>query len=63
MDVDIIIKLGFFIGDLHRHIEELYKKQFGGQNFNNSFTLYRGQNLSKTDFEQLTRTQGWTSVV
>ena len=29
-DVDIIIKMGFFIGDLHRHIEELHKEQFGG---------------------------------
>jgi len=26
MDVDIIIKMGFFMGDLHRHIEQLHKK-------------------------------------
>jgi hypothetical protein len=30
MDVDIMIKMGFFIGDLHRHIERLHSEQFGG---------------------------------
>jgi hypothetical protein len=30
MDVDIVIKMGLFIGDLHRHIEQLHKEQFGG---------------------------------
>jgi hypothetical protein len=33
MDVDTF-KIGFFIGDLHRHIEELHKKQFGSQKSN-----------------------------
>jgi tetratricopeptide (TPR) repeat protein len=58
MDVDIIIKMGFFIGDLHRHIEELHKEQFGGHSGNESFTVYRGQGMSKADFEQLTKTKG-----
>jgi hypothetical protein len=26
MDVDIIIRMGFFIGDLHRHIEKLHSE-------------------------------------
>ena len=47
MDVDIIIKMGFFIGDLHRHIEQLHKKQFNGQNSVTSFTVYRGQGMSE----------------
>jgi tetratricopeptide (TPR) repeat protein len=58
MDADIIIKMGFFIGDLHRQIEELYKEQFRGHNSNKSFTVYRGQGMSTTDFEQLTQTKG-----
>jgi tetratricopeptide (TPR) repeat protein len=58
MDVDIIIKMGFFIGDLHRHIEQLHKEQFGGHKFNKSFAVYRGQGMSKADFEQLTKTKG-----
>jgi tetratricopeptide (TPR) repeat protein len=58
MDVDIIIKMGFFIGDLHRHIEKLHKEQFTGHHSHKSFKLYRGQGMSKVDFEQLTKTKG-----
>jgi tetratricopeptide (TPR) repeat protein len=57
-DVDIIIKMGFFIGDLHRHIEELHKEQFGGQQNGKIFTVYRGQGLSKANFEQMKETKG-----
>jgi tetratricopeptide (TPR) repeat protein len=56
MDADIIIKMGFFIGDLHRHIEELHKEQFTDSHKN--FTVYRGQGMSTTDFEQLTKSKG-----
>jgi tetratricopeptide (TPR) repeat protein len=58
MDADIIIKMGFFIGDLHRHIEQLHKKQFSGQQTGKSFTLYRGQGMSKTEFEKMNKTKG-----
>jgi tetratricopeptide (TPR) repeat protein len=57
MDVDIIMKLGFFIGDLHRHIEELHKEQFGGQQTGKNFAVYRGQGMSKTEFEQINKTK------
>jgi len=58
MDVDIIIKIGFFIGDLHRHIAQLHSEQYSGCNPSLSFTVYRGQGLSRTDFEQLIQMQG-----
>jgi tetratricopeptide (TPR) repeat protein len=58
MDVDIIIKMGFFIGDLHRHIERLHKEQFTSQKSDKTFTVYRGQGMSKKDFEQLIKTKG-----
>jgi tetratricopeptide (TPR) repeat protein len=58
LDVDIIIKMGFFISDLHRHIEQLHHKQFGGNNFGQTFTVYRGQGMSKTDFDQMTKIKG-----
>jgi len=32
MDVNIIIKIGFFINDLYRNIEQLHKEQFDGHN-------------------------------
>ena len=57
-NVDIIIKMGFFIGDLHRHIEELHKEQFGDHHTSTTLTVYRGQGLSKTDFEEMTKTKG-----
>ena len=56
MDADIIIKMGFFIGDLHRHIEQLHSVQFNG--ISTIFTVYRGQGMSKVDFEQMTKMKG-----
>jgi tetratricopeptide (TPR) repeat protein len=53
MNVDIMIKIGFFISDLHRHIEQLHSEQFGGQNSSNSFQVYRGQGMAKTEFEEM----------
>ena len=58
MDVDIIIKMGFFVRDLHNHIAALHAEQYGGQNHSKSFTVYRGQGLFPTDFEQLMKTEG-----
>jgi hypothetical protein len=54
MEVDLIIKMGFFVQDLHNHIAALH----GGQDHTSSFTVYRGQGLSQTDFEQLMKTKG-----
>jgi tetratricopeptide (TPR) repeat protein len=57
-DVDIIIKMGFFIADLHHDIEKLHKEQFGSHLTSKTFTVYRGQSLSSTDFDQLMKTKG-----
>ena len=57
-NVDVIIKMGFFIGVLHRHIEKLHKEQFGANPINITFQVYRGQGLSKEDFNQLMNTKG-----
>jgi tetratricopeptide (TPR) repeat protein len=57
-DVNIIIKMGFFIADLHRHIEQLHSEQFGGHHFDKIFKVYRGQSMSKEAFEELRKTQG-----
>ncbi len=58
MDVDIIIKMGFFIRDLHRHIEELHEKQFTNIYEMQIFIVYRGQGLCKTDFDKIMKTKG-----
>ena len=58
MDVDMMIRMGFFISDLHRQIDELYKEQFGDRNASASFTIYRGQSMSKKDFQKMNEMKG-----
>ncbi|CAF1311680.1 unnamed protein product [Adineta steineri] len=58
MDVDIIVRMGFFINDLHRDIQRLHSEQFDGQQSDKTFTVYRGQGLSKEDFTKMTKTEG-----
>ena len=58
MDIDIIIKMGFFIKDLHNHIKELHNEQFIDVHSQATFTVYRGQGMEKTQFDHLTKTKG-----
>ncbi|CAF0772433.1 unnamed protein product [Adineta steineri] len=58
MDVDIIVRMGFFINDLHRHIQELHSNQFGSQQSGKTFTVYRGQCLSNRDFNEMINNKG-----
>ncbi|CAF4232890.1 unnamed protein product, partial [Adineta steineri] len=57
MDGDIITHMGFFIADLHRQIEQLHKEQYADTTTADTFTVYRGQGLSKRDFEQMSKTR------
>jgi Tfp pilus assembly protein PilF len=58
MDADIIVRMGFFINALHRHIHQLHSEQCADQSSSEVFLLYRGQGLSKKDFEKLIKTKG-----
>ncbi|CAF4218916.1 unnamed protein product, partial [Adineta steineri] len=58
MDVDIIIRMGFFISDLHRDIQRLHSEQFNGEQSDKTFTVYRGQCLSKEAFTEMINTKG-----
>ncbi|CAF1014512.1 unnamed protein product [Adineta steineri] len=58
MDGDIITRMGFFINDLIRQIEELHQEQYAGTTAANTFTIYRGQGLSTGDFEEMIKTKG-----
>ncbi|CAF1439641.1 unnamed protein product [Adineta steineri] len=58
MDVDMIIRMGFFIKDLHHDIQRLHSEQFDGNQSGTTFTVYRGQGLSKEDFTEMTKTKG-----
>jgi hypothetical protein len=63
MEIELIIKMGFFVRDLHEHLVALHKEQFGEHGHSTSFTVYRGQGLSQTDFDQMRKTQRWTIIL
>ncbi|CAF0834047.1 unnamed protein product [Adineta ricciae] len=58
MDANVIVRTGFFINDLHRHIERLHKEQHAREPSRRSFTVYRGQGLSSADFSEMVKSQG-----
>jgi len=58
MEVDLIIKMGFFVRDLHNHIAELHLQQYSGPFNKEPFVVYRGQSLSLKDFNDLKDAQG-----
>ena len=58
MDADLMIKMGFFIGDLHRHIAQLHQEQFGDDSSKQRFTVYRGQVIDKKAFEKIAANKG-----
>ncbi|CAF3676730.1 unnamed protein product [Rotaria socialis] len=49
---DIMIRMGFFLCDLHQQIEKIHKTQVDKYH-GNIFQVYRGQGLTSTDFSQL----------
>jgi tetratricopeptide (TPR) repeat protein len=57
MEVDTIIKMGFFVRDLHQDIESLHNEQYSNHNKRHSFIVYRGQGLCKSNFNQLLQKQ------
>lgn len=58
LDLQLLMKLDFFITDLHRHIEQLFAEQYRNHDNEQSVTFYRGQGLSKAYFDQLTKLKG-----
>jgi hypothetical protein len=58
MEVDFIIKLMFFLCDLHKHIIQLHSEQYGGHHHSDSFIMYHGQGLFRRDFDQSMKTKG-----
>jgi tetratricopeptide (TPR) repeat protein len=58
MEVDLIIKMGSLLRDLHNHIATLHLKQYGGHQQPDPSTVYYGQGLSQIDFDQLKNTLG-----
>ncbi|CAF0735996.1 unnamed protein product [Adineta steineri] len=57
MEADTIINMGFLIHDLHIQIHHLHQQQINTDH-SKPFTVYRGQGLSKSNFEKLKKTEG-----
>ncbi|CAF1048279.1 unnamed protein product [Adineta steineri] len=53
-DIEIIIKMGFFVRDLHRQLEELHSKM----DKNTQLIVYRGQGMLNAEFEKMKANQG-----
>ena len=58
MEVDVILKMGFFIRDLHRHIEELHHRQYIHSHQSQTFVVYRGQGLSESNLNKIMKSNG-----
>ncbi|CAF2091242.1 unnamed protein product [Rotaria magnacalcarata] len=56
LDMERMIKLGFFIRSLHLQLKKLHQEQ--SSNFQQVFTVYRGQGLSQQDFQNLCDSKG-----
>jgi tetratricopeptide (TPR) repeat protein len=53
-DTAVIIKIGFFIKDLHQQIKKLHSEA----HLTELITVYRGQGLSNIDFEKFKKSKG-----
>ena len=58
MNVKTIMKIGFFINDVHHQIEKLHSEQFSNHPSERHLTLYRGQGYAKTELDRLKATKG-----
>ncbi|CAF1427765.1 unnamed protein product [Adineta ricciae] len=56
-DSENLMNMSFFLRDIHMQIQELHRKQVNDYN-GQPFLVYRGQRLSKVDFEKLLKTKG-----
>ena len=57
-EIDIILKIAFFIKDLHQELDQLYREEFPRTSSIKSFTVYRGQSLSEDDMKKIRETNG-----
>ena len=58
LEVDILLKMGFFIRDLHRQITESHAQRATDPFMKQTFIVYRGQALVEADFEKLKQMPG-----
>jgi tetratricopeptide (TPR) repeat protein len=53
-DIEVIIKMGFFVRDLHEHIEQLHSQREHRQ----ELIVFRGQGLFQPEFDKISNSKG-----
>lgn len=56
LDMEGMMKMGFFIRHLHLQLAELYEKQ--SNDLQNTFIVFRGQGFTEEDFQNLCESKG-----
>ncbi|CAF3406452.1 unnamed protein product [Rotaria socialis] len=56
LDMEAMVKMVFFIRNLHRQLEQLHQKQLS--TYEQKFVVYRGQGMTPEDFQHLVGTKG-----
>jgi hypothetical protein len=56
MEADIMVNMSYFIRDLHQRLDRLYREQLPSYH-GKPLTVYRGQELSTTDFQKISQSQ------
>ena len=58
MDTEIIMKTGFFIRHLQKHMDKVHREQQAQHPITKEFTVYRGQGLFLEYFEKMKKSKG-----
>ena len=58
MDVEIIMKTGFFIRHLQQHMDKVHREQQAKNPITAEFTVYRGQGLFHEYFDKMKKSKG-----
>ncbi|CAF2071679.1 unnamed protein product [Rotaria magnacalcarata] len=58
MKLNLVIRMGFFIRDLHNNIAQVHAHQQAVYKTMGSFTVYRGQDFSQAEFDELAKMKG-----
>ena len=58
MDVEIIMKTGFFIRHLQKHMDKVHREQQAQHRITKEFTVYRGQGLFHEYFDKMKQSKG-----
>ena len=58
MDTEIIIKIGFFIRHLQKHMDKVHREQQTKNPLTVEFTVFRGQGLSHEHFDKMKQSKG-----